>query len=203
MACIRVSVLTPQSFRHSFLRSACLGSERVLQKPAHRHSTPSTTARQENRYLRVEDVSVDLSQGLDLDCTEAAVAANSLSVSLEWKTPGWCECRVHLPLIWVDHVMVEVCVFLNDAQRHHICNVSVRVLQLVQLQVDFEQIIADGVWTGFQTPTHHIPAEDGSLTILSLHSSNQRSMEPKIQNAQKFLHKLYICDSKFAQTSQS
>lgn len=41
--------------------------------------------------------------------------------------------------------MVEVCVFLNDAQRDHICNVSVRVLQLVQLQVDSEQIITDGV----------------------------------------------------------
>lgn len=73
-------MLTPQSFRHSFLMSACLGSERVLQKPAHCHSPLSTTAQEQRRYLRVEDISVDLSQGLDLDCTEAAETENALSV---------------------------------------------------------------------------------------------------------------------------
>lgn len=40
--------------------------------------------------------------------------------------------------------MVEVCVFLDDAQRDHICDVSVRVPQLVQLQIDSEQILSDG-----------------------------------------------------------
>lgn len=83
----RVSVLTPQSFRHSFLISACLSSESVLQTPAHGHSTPSTTAQSEKHYLRVEDIRVDLSQGLDLARAEAAVTGNSLSVSLGWKIP--------------------------------------------------------------------------------------------------------------------
>lgn len=78
MLCLRVSLLTPQSFRHSFLMSACLGSDRVLQKPAHHHSPPSTTVQSEKRYSRVEDISVDLSQRLDLDCAKAAVTANSL-----------------------------------------------------------------------------------------------------------------------------
>lgn len=32
-------------------------------------------------YSRVYDIGVDLSQGLDLDCTEAAVRVNTISVS--------------------------------------------------------------------------------------------------------------------------
>lgn len=63
-----------------------------------------------------------------------------------------------LPLIGVDHELVEVGVVLDDALRNHLDDVRVAVLQLVQFQIDFEQIFPDGVGTGFEGATHHVPA---------------------------------------------
>lgn len=82
--------------------------------------------------------------------------------------------RVSLPLIGVDHELVEVGVVLDDALRNHVDDVLVAVLQLVQLQIDSEQIFPDGVGTGFESATHHVPAEEvgsGEEGQLSLSSA--------------------------------
>ncbi len=63
-----------------------------------------------------------------------------------------------LPLIGVDHELVEVSVLLDDAQGNHICDVTVRVLQLVQFQVHSEHVFPDGVRSRLQTATHYVPA---------------------------------------------
>ena len=91
---------------------------------------------------------MDLSQGLDLDHTEATVRVNTfLSVidSEIKRLTGLCEYCVSVPLVGVDHELVEVCVFLDEAQRNHLRDVSVRVPQLVQFQVDSEHVFSDGV----------------------------------------------------------
>lgn len=64
-----------------------------------------------------------------------------------------------LPLVGVDHKLVEVGVFLDDVQRNHLGDIVVAVLQLVQFQVDFEQIFPDSVRTGLQTATHDVPVD--------------------------------------------
>lgn len=74
--------------------SACFGSERVLEEQTSQSvayintNTHSYTATEINApdkyktgYSLVYDIGVDLSQGLDLDYTEAAVRDNSISVS--------------------------------------------------------------------------------------------------------------------------
>lgn len=66
---------------------------------------------------------------------------------------------VVLPLVGVDHVMVELYVLLDDAQRHHLQHVRLRPLQLVELQVNPEHVLPDGVRAGLQTPTHDVPVD--------------------------------------------
>lgn len=68
--------------------------------------------------------------------------------------------QVSLPLIGVDHELVEVGVVLDDGLRNHLDDVLFAVLQLVQLQIDSEHIFPDGVGTGFESTTHHVPAEE-------------------------------------------
>lgn len=86
--------------------------------------------------------------------------------------------QVSLPLIGVDHELVEVGVVLDDALRNHLDDVLVAVLQLVQLQIDSEHIFPDGVGTGFESATHHVPAEEvgsreeGQLSLFSAISAN-------------------------------
>lgn len=70
----------------------------------------------------------------------------SLSVTvLNAIIKAFFEYSVSLPLIGVDHILVEVGVFLDDAQWDHICNVPVCVPQLVEFQVDSEHVFPDSV----------------------------------------------------------
>lgn len=77
-----------------------------------------------------------------------------------------------VPLIRVDHKLVEVGVVFDDAQRNHICDIGVCVPQLVQFQVDFEQIFPDSVRAGLQTTTHYVSEGEVSqfqrIVILSM-----------------------------------
>lgn len=85
-----------------------------------------------------------------------------------------------LPLIGVDHELVEVGVVLDDALRNHLDDVLVAVLQLVQFQIDSEQILPDSVRTGFQSATHHVPAgqvphtKEGQPSFFSVTSGEVR-----------------------------
>lgn len=82
-----------------------------------------------------------------------------------------------LPLVRVDHELVEVWVVLDDALRNHLDHILVAVLQLVQFQIDFEQILPHSVRTGFEGATHHIPAgrvhhtKEGQLSLFSVTAS--------------------------------
>ncbi len=63
--------------------SACLGSERVLEKQCYKVrdiniTTKEFNAKWKKSYSRVDDEGVDLCQGLDLDCTEAAVTVKTV-----------------------------------------------------------------------------------------------------------------------------
>lgn len=103
-----------------------------------------------------------------------------------------------LPLIGVDHKLVEVSVFLDDAQGNHICDVVIRVPQLVQFQVDSEHVFPDGVGTRLQTATHYVPADGDeweemyrcknvpykffSLSLFTLFILNQRQRDCPISS---------------------
>lgn len=89
---------------------------------------------------------MDLGQGFDLDRTEAAGR-------FYFSTTSVTQCSEHprrieplsLPLIGVDHELVEVGVVLDDALGNHLDDVLLAVLQLVQFQVDSEQILPHSV----------------------------------------------------------
>lgn len=72
-----------------------------------------------------------------------------------------------LPLVGVDHKLVEVEVFFDDAQGNHVGDVSVCVPQLVQFQVDSEHVLPDGFRTGLQSATHYVPASTGAAETRS------------------------------------
>lgn len=95
---------------------------------------------------------MDLSQGLDLDCTEAEVKVERsvLSGTMLHKQllKTFLEIAA-LPLIGVDHKLEEVCVLLYDVQWDHLCNIGVPVPELVQFQVDFEHVLSDCLRTWF------------------------------------------------------
>lgn len=80
------------------------------------------------------------------------------SLNISFKDKGVGEHCGSLLLIGVDHELIEVRVLLDDAQWNHISNISVSVLQLVQLQVHSEHVLPDGVRTRLQTSAHDVPA---------------------------------------------
>lgn len=106
------------------------------------------TPRCKKCYSRVNDVGMDLSQGLDLHCTEAALRGKTISVSnlvRDEEVMDFLGNFLSLPLVGVDHKLVEVGVFFDYVQRHHLCDVGFCVPQLVQFQVDSKHVFPDSI----------------------------------------------------------
>lgn len=53
--------------------------------------------------------------------------------------------RAFLPLVRVDHVVVELSVSFDEFDGHHLVDVRLRVPQVVELQVDCEHVLPDRI----------------------------------------------------------